>query len=146
MRPVHRRILAAVLMPMFAAGALAATPPVTGLGQSWPNGADYSASPRFHAYVFDKQGVRYVQINDGNGTVRGAVAYIAGQVLELPIGVDANRWTIITTPNVPSTGEAIYHDDGMTVRASAQPDGTMRMMVAPGDCQAHPENCTNRGP
>lgn len=71
MRPVHRRILAAVLMPMFAAGALAATPPVTGLGQSWPNGADYSASPRFHAYVFDKQGVRYVQINDGNGTVRG---------------------------------------------------------------------------
>lgn len=146
MRPVHRRILAAVLMPMFAAGALAATPPVTGLGQSWPNAPDASASPRFHAYRFEKQGVHYLQINGSDGNVRGAIAIIDGEPLDLPMGVDAAHWVVATDPVTATTGEMIYHDDTVTVRAASQPDGTMRLMLVSGNCNGNPADCSMKGP
>lgn len=146
MRSFPRRPMVIVLSTVLAGTAAAATPTVTGLGQAWPNTNDVSRNPDFHAYQFDMQGVRYVQINDRNGTVRGAVAYIAGQVLELPIGVDASRWTVTETPIAPSSSETVYQADGMTVQAATQTDGTMRLLLATTDCQAHPENCGNKGP
>ncbi len=146
MRPFHRLALSPVAVLLLATTATAGTPAVTGLGQSWPNAPDVSPSPRFHAYRFEKQGVSYIQINDRNGTVRGAVAYIAGQVLELPIGVDASRWTVTEIPEASTQGETVYQDNGVTVHAAPQADGTTRLMLAPTDCNAHPENCGNKGP
>lgn len=146
MRPFHCLALTPLALLLLGTTATAGTPAVTGLGQAWPNAPDVSSSPGFHAYRFEKQGVSYVQINDQSGTVRGAVAYIAGQVLELPIGVDASRWTVTETPSASSPGETVYQDSGVTVHAAPQADGTMRLMVAPTDCNAHPENCGNKGP
>lgn len=143
-----RRHALVTFVSTLMAGAAAATPPpdVTGLGQAWPNTPDVSVNPGFHAYRFDKQGVRYVQINDGNGTVRGAVAYIGGQTLALPVGVDANRWQVSETPASGVAGVTVYNDDGMTIQAAPQPDGTMKMTLSPSECQVHPENCSNKGP
>ena len=69
--------------------AMARQFPATGLGQAWPNASDVSSSPRWHVYVFIKDGVRYIQVNDLNGKVRGAIATANGQFLVLPIGTDA---------------------------------------------------------
>jgi hypothetical protein len=145
MRSFHRHALVTFVSTLMAGAAAATPPPVTGLGQAWPDAPDVSVSPGFHVYRFDKQGVRYVQINDRNGTVRGAMAYIAGQTLELPIGVDASHWGVAEEPASATSGVTVYKDDDMTVRAAPQPDGTMQLLLAPSECQAHPENCSNKG-
>lgn len=70
------------------------TQPGTGLGQSWPNATDVSASPHYHVYVFWKDGIRYFQINDLNGNVRAAIAVANHVVLVLPVGLDAAAVTV----------------------------------------------------
>jgi hypothetical protein len=146
MRSINHRALLSLAL-LFGCGTAAATTlSGTGLGQSWPNAADLSASPNFHAYRFEKQGVRYVQINDANGNVRGAVAYIDGQVLDLPIGVDASHWVVATDPAAPVTGETVYQDQSMTVHAAPQSDGTVRLLLAPGNCNGNPADCSMKGP
>jgi hypothetical protein len=145
MRSIHRRAL--LSMALLGCGTAAAqTLPTTGLGQSWPNAPDVSASPHYHAYRFEKQGVRYVQINDVNGTVRGAVAYIGGEVLYLPIGSDASHWVTATDPATPAPGETVYQDESMTVHAAPQSDGTVRLLLAPADCNGNPADCSMKGP
>lgn len=144
MRPFHRHALIAALSTVVAGSAAAATPAVTGLGQAWPNAADVSASPHFHVYAFQKQGVRYLQINDTNGTVRGAIALIGDEALDLPIGEDASRWVISATPVSPTStasGETVYRDGATTVSATPKADGTMRLMLAPTDCKGNPPEC-----
>lgn len=137
MRTIYRSTLlaAGLACTLFGEAAMAASPPSTGLGQSWPNAADVSATPHFHVYVFQKQGVRYVQVNDTNGTVRGAVAYTAADsVLDLPIGVDASRWMTSAGDGTATetTGEQVYRDEAVVIRVAPQPDGTARLMLAPG--------------
>lgn len=127
---------------LVTSAAHAGTLPATGLGQAWPNAADVSASPRFHVYVFQRAGVRYVQVNDGAGTVRGAVAVVDGETLDLPVGVDANRWSA-TPATSAASGETVYRDDSVSIAVSPQPDGTMRLMAAPGDC-TDPAKCSKR--
>jgi len=64
---MQQLFLAGLLTAGFASTAAAATAPSTGLGQAWPNATDVSASPNFHVYVFERLGVRYVQIFSGGG-------------------------------------------------------------------------------
>ncbi|HEY4145412.1 hypothetical protein [Pinirhizobacter sp.] len=143
MRSIHRRAIVSILL-LACASAAAATPPATGLGQSWPNASDVSASPGYHVYVFEKEGVRYVQVNDASGTVRGAIAYTdANTVLDLPIGVDASRWVTVTDGAAPDAAKQVYQDDSVTVIVAPQPDGSARMMLAPGDCD-NPAQCSIR--
>lgn len=138
MRSIYRSTLMAAGLAgaLFGEAAMAASPPSTGLGQTWPNAADVSASPHYHVYVFQKQGVRFVQVNDTNGTVRGAVAYTASDsVLDLPIGVDASRWVIPADDAgtaADTTGEQVYRDEAVIIHVAPQPDGTARLMLAPG--------------
>lgn len=146
MRPLHRYVLIAGLSTFLAGTAAAATPAVTGLGQAWPNATDVSISSGFHVYRFDKQGVRYVQINDANGTVRGAVALIGDQALDLPVGVDANRWTVAEAPVASTGGETVYQDDALILQAAPQQDGTMRLLVAPTQCNGSPPDCAMKSP
>lgn len=124
---------------------MSATLPSTGLGQSWPNATDVSASPHYHVYVFERLDVRYVQINDASGTVRGAFAYSGSQFMGLPIGVDANR---LSTPTEgaadgasTSSGEKVYDDGTVSVGVAAQPDGSARLLV---ECK-NPAECSVRG-
>lgn len=127
-------LLAAGFAGLFATTAVMAAGPVTtGLGQSWPSTADVSTTPHYHVYVFQKQGVRYVQVNDASGTVRGAIAYTAADsVLDLPIGVDAGRWVTPTDGSAKTApaGEQVYRDEAVSISAAPQGNGTTRLMVA----------------
>lgn len=143
MRSIYRRALVSALF-LASVSTAAAAPPATGLGQSWPHASDVSASPGYHVYVFEKQGVRYVQVNDAAGIVRGAIAYTdAHTVLDLPVGVDATRWVTVTDNTAPAATERVYQDDAVTVIVAPQPDGSARMMLAPGDCD-NPAQCSIR--
>lgn len=125
-----------------AGGAL----PATGLGQSWPNARDVSASPHWHVYVFERNGVRYVQINDLGGKVRAAFAASNGHVLALPVGSDASR---VATPEEPlpvsgsTAGDIVYQDRSVKVLMAPQADGTAASYVAAGDCH-DPIECSSR--
>jgi hypothetical protein len=133
----------AVLAPASAIAQGAA--PASGLGQSWPNATDVSASPHWHVYVFERNGIRYVQINDLSGKVRAAFARSGGSFLALPVGVDASR---VATPQEPlaattQAGEIVYQDATTKVLVSPQPDGTTRVYAADGDCK-DPIECSSR--
>ncbi|MET0255129.1 MAG: hypothetical protein ABW193_05010 [Luteibacter sp.] len=142
MRPNQRPVLVAFALLLACGTAAAATPTTTGLGQSWPDTADVSASGQYHVYRFEKGGVQYIQVNDLAGTVRGAVASIDGQLLELPVGVDASHWTIVPEGSAAATGETVYQGDGMKVRAAPQPTGVLQLQAEP----CNPLVCAVKGP
>jgi hypothetical protein len=108
---------------------------------------DVSASANYHVYVFTRGGTRYIQVNDATGAVRGAFAVTAYKAVGLPIGSDASR---LATPDEPlpapavTTGETVYKDTSIQVFAAPQPDGTMQLMLAPGDCK-NPAECSSHG-
>lgn len=62
-----------------------------GLGQAFPAAPDMAPNPEWQVYEFERDGVRYLQVNDRFGTVRAAVGRIDGTFWVLPIGVDADR-------------------------------------------------------
>lgn len=139
--------LGVLAMSLTSMGAMAATGlPSTGLGQSWPNATDVSASSHWHVYLFQRDGVRYVQINDLNGTVRAAVGTAGGTFLTLPLGSDAAQ---VATPSEPlavtgsTAGDIVYQDSTVKVLVAPQADGTTRTYVAAGNC-TDPVECSSR--
>lgn len=142
MRPIHRHALVTVALLLGCGTAAATTPTTTGLGQSWPAATDVSASTQFHVYRFEEAGVSYIQVNDLAGTVRGAVANLDGQLLELPVGVDASHWTIVPEGGTSAAGDTVYQGDGMKVRAAPQPTGVMLLQAEP----CNPLVCSVKGP
>ncbi|GAB2561658.1 hypothetical protein ISP15_09865 [Dyella jejuensis] len=101
----------------------------SGLGQSWPNAADVSASPQWHVYVFTLHGIKYVQINDLNGTVHAAIGTAAGTVIVLPVGVDAGNVT--TSQVLTNTAATIVYSDGtVSISAMPQSDGSTAFNAA----------------
>jgi hypothetical protein len=131
---------------LFALGistaATAHQPPVTGLGQSWPNTTDVSASPRWHVYMFVKDGIRYVQVNDLSGRVRGAFASAGSQFLVLPMGVDEVRTAIgaYAAEALAPAGEVIYSDSALEVIARSKRNGITQFSVIctdPVECSTH---------
>jgi hypothetical protein len=132
---------------LVSVSAMAASgPPSTGLGQSWPNATDVSASPHWHVYVFERNGVRYVQINDLSGKVRAAFAASSGNFLALPVGSDAAR---LATPQEPlplpasTSGETVYKDATLKVFVAPQSNGTLQVFTSNGDC-TDPIECSSR--
>ncbi|UPG93872.1 hypothetical protein [Luteibacter aegosomatissinici] len=149
MRVYVRRTLPvfALMTGLLAGSAAAASPAVTGLGQSWPNTTDVSASPNWHVYVFVRGNTRYIQINDAQGVVRGAFARTPYTVVGLPVGTDAGN---LSTPDEPLPAPAsrvstqVYSGDGIQVFVAPQTDGTARLMAVGGDCKGDPIEC-NKG-
>lgn len=143
---LRRAALAGLLLTGLSGAALAA-PPATGLGQSWPNATDVSASPNWHAYVFVLGGIEYVQVNDQNGNVIGAVGTANGQFITLPIGAFAQ---LVTTPQQPAAvtttaqpaaaPTTVYQDAAVQVTATPKTDGTVQLM-ATSTCD--PIQCNN---
>jgi len=132
---------------MASLGAMAdGRAPATGLGQSWPNATDVSASPHWHVYVFELNDVRYVQINDLGGKVRAAFATSRGHALALPVGSDATR---VATPDEPlrpsrsTAGDIVYQDGTIKVLVAPQANGTAAVYVAASDCH-DPIECSSR--
>lgn len=145
MRNVTRTLLASLVTLAFGVGAAQAQTAMSGLGQSWPNARDVSTSPRYHVYVFERGGTRYIQVNDASGAVRGAFARTPYALKGLPIGNDD-----LATPDEPmpapaSTAvEPVYDDGAVAVFVAPQPDGTARLMAVPVDCKKDPIECTGR--
>jgi hypothetical protein len=115
--------------------------PATGLGQSWPNAVDLSASPNWHVYVFVLNGIEYVQVNDLNGTVHAAVAAANGTTIVLPVGVDAGNVTVATSSNSTSTSTStsststststvVYSDAATTITATPLSSGATQFTAA----------------
>jgi hypothetical protein len=117
--------------------ATAAQPPATGLGQAWPNAVDVSASPNWHVYVFVLNGIEYIQVNDLDGRVIGAVASAGGQFITLPVGEDAQY---VSTPQqraaqpLPPTstarGTTVYRDSSTVITATPQSNGVTMLKAA----------------
>jgi hypothetical protein len=138
----------AVLSVMVSGAAFAEQPGSSGLGQSWPNAPDVSRSVHYHVFVFVKDGIRYIQVNDTAGRVRGAVATAGNQVLVLPIGTGAQVVAQSAPPadtpaSAPAAGEEpVYQDDQMTVTAQPQQNGTLLLKAVAG-CQ-DPIECNSK--
>lgn len=151
---VSRAGVAAVAFAAFLSTAAFAQAPVTGLGQSWPNAADVSVSPHYHVYVFVRDGIRYIQINDLNGTVRAAAAIADDVVLVLPVGVDAPYVTVqhslaqsVGAENASLT-ETVYSDSSTRITATPTSTGAIQFsvvttpVVKPAIC-TDPNRCGN---
>ena len=145
-----RTALAGLLMFGLSMSALATTPPSMGLGQAWPNTTDVSASPYFHTYVFMLGGVEYVQVNDINGNVLGAIGTANGQFITLPIGRFSQY---VSTPQEPaaiaSVGTPInnpatvYQDASTKITATPLSNGAVQLSATstttcdPVECNSH---------
>ena len=143
---VSSRLIAATLLTtILSASAFAYQPPSTGLGQAWPNATDVSASPHFHVYVFVRDGIRYIQVNDLDGTVLGAVAVANNEVLILPLGVDAQYVTTSQmesgSAKTASNAQNVYSDDATQVTATPSSNGIVRINIGMNSCQ-DPTDCS----
>lgn len=128
-----RRALCAGLVVMgLSATAFAAQPLGNGLGQSWPNAQDVSASANWHVYAFTSNGIRYIQVNDLDGNVRVAFASIGGQFLVLPMGRNAQSMSTpqqplaVASTVVPLTSytDTVYRDGDVQLDAVPMSNGT----------------------
>jgi len=141
-----------------AAGvAMAANPPSSGLGQAWPNAPDVSASPHWHAYVFVLGGVKYIQVNDLNGNVLGAMGTANGAFIALPVGAfsrlavpQSQSQSSASTDAVPAAAPTTVYQDGTTqVTATPLSNGTVRLDAADtggnGGLSCDPIVCSTHG-
>jgi len=62
-----------------------ATARIVGLGESHPGVEDVSEVSNFHVYAFDKDGIRYLQVNTASGQVIAAFGVAQGKAFELPM-------------------------------------------------------------
>ena len=146
-----RACLFGVLALAVSGAAFADQPPASGLGQSWPNATDLSSNPNFHAYVFTLGGIQFVQINDVNGNVLGAVGSANGQFITLPVGRFSQ---LVSTPQqapavapaaATATPTTVYQDSATTVTATPLSDGTMQLKAAAA-CSGDPALCSSHNP
>lgn len=124
----------------------AAEPPATGLGQAWPNATDVSASPNWHVYVFVLNGIKYVQVNDLNGNVIGAIGTAGGQFITLPVGqsryVSTPQQRAARTSSVRAAAPTTVYNDGSTViMAMPQSNSTTALSVFSSAICTDPEQC-----
>ncbi len=75
---------------------------MSGLGEPFPTSTDLSISSTWSVYEFERDGIRYLQINDKAGNVRAAVGHIPGTFWVLPIGSNADRVAVPGT-SVPDS-------------------------------------------
>lgn len=101
-----------------------------GLGESFPAAVDLAADTAWQVYEFERDGVRYVQVNDATGTVRAAAGRIGGTAWIMPIGTDADRVAVpgdavpTGTPRVLYRGsdvEVVLYQDGSQTRWMIRP-------------------------
>ena len=138
----QKAVISTLFGAILSTSAFASQPPATGLGQSWPNATDVSVSPHYHVYVFIRDGIRYIQVNDLNGTVRGAVAVADHEVLVLPVGVDAQYVTTsqantqAASASNAGAAETVYNDSSTQITAIPIRTGVVQLNAAT------PDTCT----
>jgi hypothetical protein len=66
----------------------------SGLGESFPDAPDLAPNPAWAVYEFERDGIRYVQMNDQYGTVHAAVGRIDDTFWVMPLGTDVERVSV----------------------------------------------------
>ena len=66
----------------------------TGLGQEFPSAVDLAADSAWQVYEFERDGVRYTQVNDQYGNVRVATGRIGGTFWLMPSGTDKRTTSV----------------------------------------------------
>ncbi len=87
----------------------------SGLGESFPVRPDMAADPAWQVYEFERDGIRYIQVNDKIGRVRAAVGRIGNTFWVLPIGSDADRVTTSTEITAGGQSRSIYRSNDVEV-------------------------------
>jgi len=87
----------------------------SGLGQAMPNAVDLASDPAWQVYEFERDGIRYLQVNDTANTARVAIGQIGETAWVLPIGRDADRVSIQTNTQLPATSRVVYRDSEIEV-------------------------------
>ena len=87
----------------------------SGLGQAKPNAVDLASDPAWQVYEFERDGIRYLQIDDSANTTRAAIGQIDTTAWVLPIGRDADRVSIQAGVQSPATGRIVYRDEKVEV-------------------------------
>ena len=105
----------------------------TGLGQEFPQAPDLAADAAWQVYEFERDGIRYVQVNDRSGAVRAAAGRIGETFWAMPIGSDADRVAVqgdaapVGTPQPlfrSSEVEVVLYRDGTRQRWLIRAPGT----------------------
>ena len=141
---LHRVMLIGCLMVGFQGIAVAASP-THELGKAWPNAQDVSHSPRWHVYVFERDGIRYVQVNDAHGRVQGAVATANGAFLVLPMGTADVQTTTFGPADVAprgQKGESVYSD--ATLQVTMVPQASGRSLLTASSTCTDPARCSEK--
>lgn len=153
---LSRTILIGLATASFSAFAQTSAAPASGLGQAWPNARDVSSSSQYHVYVFVRDGVEYVQINDLNGNVLTALGAAGGQFIVLPIGQAQTvtpsgqatqsqaKLTSRTNAMTSTAPQVVYQDSTLQVTASSQGNGATVFYASgcsdPVECNTHINN------
>lgn len=149
MQKITRAALGMFLGLSLSGWAVAGEPPATGLGQAWPNAVDVSASPNWHVYVFVLNGIKYIQVNDLNGHVIGAIGTAGGQFITLPVGeysqyVSTPQQRAASTSAVQAaTPTTVYRDSSTVIIASPQSNGATTLSAAMANTCQDPEQCAS---
>lgn len=100
------------------------------MGESFPDAVDLAADPAWQVYEFERDGIRYVQINDSNGTVRAAAGRIGGTAWVMPIGTDADRVAVPGDAAPTGIPRVLYRGAEVEV-VLYQESGQSRWLVRP---------------
>lgn len=104
------------LLALGFSGAVGARPATQDFGQPFPNIINRSLNPQWRVYIVERDGVRYVQINDLFGHLRTIFAEGNGDVLVTPVGIDASnveRVVVIPTNGMSQCGRGCSNGAGL---------------------------------
>ncbi len=91
----------------------------SGLGEQFPVAQNLSADTSWNVYEFERDGLRYLQINDSFGGLRALVGRAGNTFFVVPGGSDLNRVSIGSVPAgaAPgSTGILVYRGADVEVQ------------------------------
>lgn len=107
------------------------------LGQPFPPGGLVAQDAVWRVYEFEREGIRYVQINDINGIVHAAVGRIGPTLWVLPMGSDVDRVRTSddgSTAAVSSGMRVVYRsaevEVGVELDTNGRPNWLVRSLVA----------------
>ncbi len=101
-----------------------------GLGESSPDAVDLATDAAWQVYEFQRDGVRYVQVNDSAGTVRAAAGRIGGTAWVMPIGADADRVAVPGDAMPAGVPSVLYRGPGVEV-VRYQDGSVTRWLIRP---------------